>query len=291
MRILILGATGLLGHRLFIELSKHHEVWGTYRKSKPNFGDKKRWVWLHDGLDGLPVLDAFGGELDAIINCVAAIPQRGFDKPEMINANSLFPTYLSRLCKTHYKTRLIHFSTDGVFGSVLPPAWGNLYDENDVPDASDIYGMTKRLGEITDQKHVVTLRVCPIGRELATKHSFVEWALSQSGTIQGYKQALFSGITSHELARVINEYVLPHPELSGLYHVGGGVNSKYNVLMLLKAAYQLPIEIEPSQNGISRGLSTKKFQQATGYNPPSWETMIQEMAADNALYEGEHAHG
>lgn len=285
MRILILGATGMLGHRLFIELSKHHEVWGTYRDNIPTFADKHHflhmgvvdWQWNVDAIQSV--------KPDVVINCTAATPQRNPTPQDMISVNAMLPHDLAASCGIR-NIRLIHFSTDGVFGSILPPAWGNLHDENDVPDASDVYGMTKRLGEINDKPHAITLRVCPIGRELYTKHSFVEWALSQSGTIQGYKQALFSGITSHELARVINEYVLPHPELSGLYHVGGGVNSKYNVLMLLKAAYQLPIEIELSHSGIARGLSTKKFQEATGYVPPSWEDMIKTMAADNALYEG-----
>lgn len=283
MRILILGATGMLGHRLMIELSKHHEVWGTYRDNIPAFADSHYfvrmsiydWQWTVDAIKNV--------NPDVVINCVTAIPQRNPTAQDMISINALFPHSLAASCRIR-NIRLIHFSTDGVFSGKR----GN-YTEDDTPDATDVYGMTKRLGEIADKPHVLTLRCCPIGREIGAKKSLVEWFLAQTGTVKGYTNAIFTPLTTHEIARILNDYVLPNGELSGIYHIGGAVWSKWKVLEVLKAAYKPNDEFEINQDDsvvANRHLNTQRFQDATGYRPRFMHQMVQQMRADNALYEG-----
>lgn len=289
MRILILGATGCLGHRLFLELSKHHEVWGTTRgKQTPSFADSERIVFdvVSDIEDDL--YRAFRWvKPDVAINCIAAIPQRNASIHRAIAINAALPHALVGVC-ADYDARLIHFSTDGVFSGKR----GN-YTEDDTPDATDVYGMTKRLGEISDQKHVLTLRCCSIGREIGAKKSLVEWFLAQTGTVKGYSEAWFNPVSTHQIAHMLNDYVLPNDELHGIYHIGGGaVLNKLSMLRYLKGAYSRDIEIAPYEDSYcNRTLTTRKFYDATGYNSPTMEDMLTEMAADNALYEGEHAHG
>jgi dTDP-4-dehydrorhamnose reductase len=290
MRILILGATGLLGHRLFIELSKHHEVWGTYRDDDiPTFGNKDYFVEMLDcnWQDADRAIEITTPSV--VINCTAVIPQRHYIIQDMIRVNSEFPHDLATICRGK-GIRLIHFSTDGVFSGKR-----GYYSEDDTPDATDVYGMTKRLGEISDKSHVLTLRCCPIGREIGAKKSLVEWFLAQTGTIKGYAKAQFCPLSTHEIARMLNDYVLPNGELHGLYHVGSQPIDKFSVLGALKDIYKRTevttlMDLEPKPD---RSLNTVKFDLATGYRAPSWGRgkMLEEMAADNALYEGEHAHG
>lgn len=282
MKILILGASGMLGHRLFIELSKHHEVYGTYRSKFPFFGEATRMFRMSVmfGKEARTPIEEI--HPDVIINCIAAIPQAGYDAEYMISMNASLPIKLADLCR-QYGIRLIHFSTDAVFSGKR----GN-YTEDDEPDGSDTYALTKRLGEISDQEHVLTLRCCPIGRELNGAHSLVEWFLAQTGEVKGYTKAHFNPLTTHEIARLINDYVLPRPDLHGVYHIGGDVWSKWAVLKCLNSAYRPddPIEIVQDDSIVrNRHLNTQRFQTETGYRPRFLHQMLQEMVADNALYE------
>lgn len=282
MRILILGASGMLGHRLMIELSKHHEVYGTLHK---NF----ELARLRSDLNCIPMslgyMQALGslGELslDVVINCIAAIPQGDVNTAQMIMYNAHAPHVISNACE-EYKARLIHFSTDGVFSGKRGD-----YTEADTPDATDVYGMTKRLGEISDKPHVLTLRCCPIGREIGAKKSLVEWFLAQAGTVKGYANAKFTGLTTHEIARIVNQCILPRPDLHGLYHVGGAPISKYDLLNQLKYISEHDVNVDADYSvQPNRTLNSKRFFDETRYVTTTWNSMIDEMAADNALYEG-----
>ena len=132
--------------------------------------------------------------------------------------------------------RLIHISTDCVFSG----AHGG-YFENDPSDATDLYGKSKYLGEVSGA-NTVTLRTSIIGHELNTSHSLIEWFLRQQGEISGYTKAIFSGLPTIELARVIRDFVLPNPSLSGLYHVAAAPISKYDLLNLVAQVYGKSIE-------------------------------------------------
>jgi dTDP-4-dehydrorhamnose reductase len=196
-----------------------------------------------------------------------------------ISLNAMFPHRLSLICRTA-KIRLIHISTDCVFSGKK----GN-YEETDQSDAEDLYGRTKFLGEL-HYPHCVTLRTSIIGRELKSHLGLIEWFLSQTGTIRGYTRATYTGFTTDEISHIIQDYVIPNPSLSGLYHVSSDPISKYDLLLLAREAYKKEIEILPdSEFFCDRSLISTRFREQTGYQPPSWQEMIEKLANGSSFYE------
>ena len=287
MKILILGGSGMLGHRLWINLRREHEVWVTVRGEYNPFPNLSEFPsdFIHYRVNGL-IIDEVTRALtstqpDLVINCIGLIKQLGHiahDPLYSISLNALLPHRISLICRVA-KVRMIHISTDCVFSGKR----GN-YRESDQSDAEDLYGRTKFLGEV-NYPYTITLRTSIIGRELRTHLGLIEWFLAQTGTIKGYQKAIFTGFTTDELARVIQEFVIPNTELSGLYHVSSDPISKYDLLQLVKHAYRKEIDILPDQDFFcDRSLDSTFFRQATGYEPPTWQEMIAEMASHEALY-------
>jgi dTDP-4-dehydrorhamnose reductase len=289
MKILILGGSGMLGHRLWLNLSKHHETWVTVRGEGAQILDVPGFSrhYIRTNVDALiedQVIRALASiQPDLVINCIGLIKQQGHiaqDPIFSISLNSLLPHRISLICRTA-RIRMIHISTDCVFS-------GNKghYLESDPSDAEDLYGRTKFLGEVAYPPHTITLRTSIIGRELKTHLGLIEWFLAQSGTIYGYKKAIYTGLTTDEISRVILNQVIPHPELTGVYHVSSEPISKYDLLLLAKQAFKKEIEIKPEDVfSCDRSLDSTRFRQATGYTPPSWSEMIAELASNSDLYE------
>ncbi len=170
---------------------------------------------------------------------------------------------------------MIHISTDCVFDGKK----GN-YSDNDHANADDLYGRTKYLGEVT-YPHCVTLRTSIIGHELKGRYGLIDWFLSQEGHTRGYTRALYSGFPTIELARIISDYVLPNESLSGTYHVSSDTISKYELLKKVAQKYGKKIDIEPfSDFVLDRSLDSSLFMEKTGYIPPSWSDLIDEMHND-----------
>jgi len=154
-----------------------------------------------------------------------------------------------------------------------------MYLEADFADADDLYGRSKFLGEV-DAPNAVTLRTSIIGHELDGARSLVCWFLAQKGPVRGFTKAIFSGLPTVELARVIRDHVLPQPELCGLYHVSAAPIDKFELLTLVGQAYGHGIEINPSDAlVIDRSLDSTRFRQATGYQPAAWPELIRTMQA------------
>jgi dTDP-4-dehydrorhamnose reductase len=188
--------------------------------------------------------------------------------------NAMFPHRLASLCAL-VGARLIHISTECVFSGRK-----GMYVEGDVSDAEDLYGKSKFIGELNDSIHAITLRTSIIGHELDSSESLLDWFLSQKGSTKGYVKAIFSGLPTIELTRVIKEYVIPMPELNGLYHVSTAPIDKLSLLKLVAGAYQKEIEIVPDDRiRIDRSLDSTQFQQTTGYVPPSWPELVRIMQA------------
>jgi dTDP-4-dehydrorhamnose reductase len=236
---------------------------------------------LHPNLiTGINVLDtdALLGVLarirpDVVLNCVGVVKQLGTAKDPLVTLplNALLPHRLARAAALT-GARLIHVSTDCVFRGTI----GN-YPETATPDADDLYGRSKLLGEV-DYPNAITLRTSIIGRELGTRNGLVEWFLGETGPVRGFTGAIFSGLPTGELARVILRHVLPHPELTGVWHVGAAPISKYDLLLLLRESYERTIDIEPdSALVLDRSLDSSRVRAATGYAPPDWPTLIETM--------------
>ena len=138
-----------------------------------------------------------------------------------------------------------------------------------------LYGKSKYMGELNDLRHAITLRTSIIGHETKTKHSLVDWFLSQEGKVKGYTKAIFSGLPAVELARVIGESVLLRPDLWGTYHVSAQPLTKFELLKLIATEYKKEIELEPDEQlALDRSLNSERFNGATGYVPPPWPELI-----------------
>lgn len=152
-----------------------------------------------------------------------------------------------------------------------------MYTEADVSDAKDLYGRSKYMGEV-DYPYAITLRTSIIGHELDGARSLVGWFLAQEGSVKGFKRAIFSGLPTVEIARIIRDFVIPRPDLHGLYHVSAEPIDKYELLRLVAQVYGKNIEIiSDDKLAIDRSLDSSRFRELTGYNPPSWPALVQVM--------------
>ena len=284
MRILVLGASGMLGNAMMRVLSekKDWQVIGTLRsESAKRLFHSDIAAQLISGVDVEQqdsLLQAFiQARPDVVINCVGLIKQLAdADDPlQAIPINALLPHRLARMCELA-GARLVHMSTDCVFAGDK----GN-YRESDPSDAKDLYGRSKYLGEVA-YPHAVTLRTSIIGHELQSAHGLVGWFLSQQGRCNGYTKAIFSGLPTVVLAQIVRDVVIPHTALSGVYHVAAKPIAKYDLLKLIAAVYGKKIEIDPSDKlVIDRSLDASCFREATGYVAPEWPKLIETMHTYN----------
>ena len=281
-RVLVLGAAGMLGHTLtrYLAAAPDVVVAATVRADRVPPGFPPALADLVE--TGIEATDEAALRRtitrfrpDAIVNCVGLIKQRpdGQDPEQTILINALVPHRLARLA-SEGGARLVHLSTDCVFSG----ATGG-YTEESVPDARDFYGRSKLLGEVTEG-NAITLRTSIIGPELGPALGLVGWFLGRTGKVSGYRHAIFSGLTTVELARVIHRHVLPVPELRGLFHVSAEPISKYDLLSLVSRAYGSPAELVPDDTvRIDRSLDSTRFRAITGYAPPDWPALVAEMKA------------
>jgi len=287
MKVLVVGAGGMLGHQLVRRLSSEVQVYGTVRNSADVLArcslPPGRIVPGVDANDFDRVVHAVGAiRPDVVINCVGVIKQVQSAKNPLtaIAVNSILPHRLANLCGA-LGARFVHISTDCVFSGLT-----GMYNESDRPDAVDLYGRSKLLGEVTDD-HCLTLRTSIIGRELATKNGLVEWFLqTKAREIDGFRRAIFSGLTTLELARVIENCLRTIEALSGIYHVSANPITKRDLLELIREGHGLVTIIRSvDEPVIDRSLDSTKFRAKLQYEPPSWPKMIQELADDRAFYE------
>jgi dTDP-4-dehydrorhamnose reductase len=282
LRVLILGATGLLGSAVFQVLSEKKDwlVFGTLRteESKRFFapGLNRNLVVGVDVLDQVDLIKMFEQtKPDVVINCVSlAKPQLSEGCPlDIIPIYALLPHRLAHLCILA-GARLVHISTDGVFSGSK-----GLYKEDDIPDARDLYGLSKLLGEVI-VPHGITLRTSMLGPELQGANGLLAWFLSQQETCDCFSRVIFSGLPTVVLAQIIRDYVIPKPELFGVYHVAAEPISKFDLLKVIAKIYRKTIELIPvDQPVFDRSLNPARFRAATGYVAPEWPELIRIMHA------------
>jgi dTDP-4-dehydrorhamnose reductase len=281
MRVLILGVTGMLGNAVFKVFNgdSQHEVFGTLRDASGcRFFSGVDRHFLLTGIDVLnqddlvKVINQVRPEV--IVNCVGLIKQLATanDPLAVLPINSLLPHRLARLAVLA-GAYLIHISTDCVFSGRK-----GSHSETDISDAEDLYGRSKYIGELSDIPHAITLRTSIIGHELNSKNALVSWFLSQGGQVKGFSKAIYSGLPAVELARVIKDFVLPHPELNGLYHVSAKPISKLDLLRLIAKTYNKKIDIISDDTlVVDRSLNSERFTKATSYVAPDWAALVKTM--------------
>ncbi len=283
MRILILGATGMLGYSLLSNLGEFDgfEVFGTVRniKGKEHFfkNTLSSLIFDVDVTDTVQIERAIKVIKPAVvINCIGLIKQHDVSKQRVnaIEINSLLPHQVAALCDK-YSARLIHFSTDCVFSG----ANGN-YKESSLPDAIDLYGKTKCLGEVDYGSHL-TLRTSIIGHELGSSMSLIDWFLSQSGEVRGFSKAIFSGLPTCYIAKLLAESILKSPEITGLYHLSVAPIDKYTLLKLVAKTYSNAVIVNEDKNfEIDRSLNSGKLINKLGLDLPAWPALIDYMYSD-----------
>lgn len=280
MRVLVLGATGLLGNVVFRVLSQAEsiDVWGTTRSSaaqalfSPTLA--RKLITVNDLLDGSQLASLLDSVTpDVVVNCTAHSRADLSNTSQMVAILSLMPQRLRHLSRQR-NVRLIQIGSDGVFTGKR----GN-YTEDDYPDADDTYGVAKILGEVSGPG-AVTLRTSIIGPELGSGHGLLSWFLSQQTSCRCYRRAIFSGLPTVTLAQIIRDLVLPNSDLEGVYHVASQPISKFDVLAIVRRQYGKQIELIPDDSVlIDRSLNAGRFCRATGYTAPPWQEMIAAMHA------------
>jgi dTDP-4-dehydrorhamnose reductase len=288
--VMVLGVTGMLGHKVFQRL----------RDAFPGTTGVARGERAAEALTAIPLLGgddvvwgadvrdftALGLLLEALrpavlVNCVGIVKQRDEAKAAVlsITVNSLLPHWLAERQEA-WGGRLIHFSTDCVFSGRK-----GLYTEDDMRDAEDLYGRTKALGEVVTA-NALTLRTSIIGRELRGGRSLVEWFLAQrGGRIRGFRRVIYSGLTTIQMAILVERLIREHAGLSGLLHVAAAPISKYDLLGLANEAFAAKVQIDADDTVVlDRSMRSDRFKTLTGWAAPNWRDMIAEMAADPTPY-------
>lgn len=277
----------MLGHKLWQTASSRLEAWATVRRvTRALEALDARTDRLVEGVDvhRPETLEAAldGVKPDAVVNCVGVVKQLAAakDPVESIAINSLHPHVLGRMCAAR-GIRFVHISTDCVFDGVKGG-----YRESDLPNATDLYGQSKALGEVT-APGCLTVRTSIIGRELSGTSGLVEWFLSRRGaTADGYAGALFSGFTTLALSEILLDVLTRHPALEGLYHVSANPIDKHTLLGLLNDAFGAGVTIgRKDEPRIDRSLDSTRFRAVTGFAPAPWSTMIAALAADPTPYD------
>jgi dTDP-4-dehydrorhamnose reductase len=289
-KVLILGAGGMLGHMAVRVLGENFEVFGTTRGDASSLPTLEKFLKKDSWITGVNVLndDEVDRVLntirpDAVINCVGLVKQKMDNSSylESIEINALLPHKLFSLCEK-YNSKLIQVSTDCVF--TCDPGIKN---QDDVPNATDLYGRTKFLGEV-DYGTALTIRTSIVGRQISGQESFFEWVLNQTGKVaNGYANALYTGLTTFSLSNVISEILSNHFSLSGLWQIASEPISKFELMNKLNHEMSLDIDIrEDFDFRCDRRLNGSPFHEKTMIKIPTWDSMVQQFANDQINYKG-----
>ena len=266
-KILILGSTGLIGHQIFeyFDNKLNYEVFNCSRTSLNentillnalNFQEVEKTI--------LEIKPQF------VINCIGILIEGSNNNPKMAEEiNGIFPNLLAEFCKK-LKVKLIHISTDCVFSGKK----GN-YSEFDKPDSPLIYGKTKAQGEIIDKNHC-TIRTSVIGPEInSTGNELFDWFMSQSGSVNGYTRSIWSGVTTLELAKMVDCAIILN--INNIYNFSSKVAiSKYKLLCKIKKIFSRDIVIEKI-DGVITNKSLIDNRCLINFNVPKYDIMISDM--------------
>lgn len=283
-RVLVVGATGMLGHQIVRTLAPDFEVWGACRDPEilPDLGvPAERILGDLDAMRPGMAKDLVANvKPDVVINAVGIVKQQASSKEAVpsITVNSLWPHLLADACDAH-GARLIHVSTDCVFTG----AKGG-YVETDVPDAFDLYGRSKLLGEVVDRESALTLRTSIVGWQLEGHTSLFGWFATHRGLpLKGYARAIFSGVSTRLFAEILRDVVFDRPDVHGLYHLSVDPIDKFTLLAKLADAMGWRVDLTPDDSvAIDRSLDSTRFREATGWAPPSWDAILVDVAEDFA---------
>jgi dTDP-4-dehydrorhamnose reductase len=267
--VLILGSAGMAGHQVYNYLEENCDYSLSSVSHRRKLRDDTILVNIRNENKFLDTVKQIAP--DIIVNCIGVLISESHSNPgNAIFINAYMPHRLAELAD-QISAKVIHISTDCVFsGSKKEP-----YIETDEKDGKDLYAKSKALGEIVNDKHL-TFRTSIVGPELKTDgQSLFHWFMNQSGTIEGFTKAIWSGVTTLELAKAI-KWAIEY-NITGLYHVTNSQSiSKYDLLQLFKKYTDKDIEIsETTGNNIDKSfIDTRKEM---NYTIPTYDDMIKDM--------------
>lgn len=272
-KILILGATGIAGHVIFTYLdglNKYEIITACHTGSIGNIS------YILDIYDAEKLKKIISDEKpDIVINCIGILVKESKNNPaNAIYVNAYFPHLLTKLLKEVLaESKVIHISTDCVFSGLK----GN-YKDDDIKDALDTYGMTKNLGELINDRDL-TLRTSIIGPELkANGEGLMHWVFSQKsvGQLNGFKKSIWGGITTLELAKVIDKAI--DADMSGLYQISNNLAiSKYDLISLIVKEFNLLIKVNAVDGVVSDKSILNSNRNDFNYNVLSYFDMLKEL--------------
>lgn len=268
MKFLVLGATGMAGHTISIYLLERGHTVDTFSRKAFAYGNN-----IVGNVKNLINLEAIitNGRYDCIINCIGSLNQFAEDdKSDAVFLNSFLPHWLVKVTST-LKTKIIHMSTDCVFSGKQ----GN-YIENVFPDGETFYDRSKALGEIRDTKNL-TFRNSIIGPDISVKGiGLFNWFMQQNGTINGYKKAIWSGVTTLTLAKAMEQAA--KEDLTGVYHLtNNSIICKYDLLCLFNKYFKAGRLNIMCVDGINLNKSLINTRRDFKFIVPSYEEMVKEM--------------
>ena len=269
IKVLVLGSTGLIGHKVFNYLStlNKYDLYNVSFRKKLN--DKTIICDARNNKKFINTIKSISPTI--IINCIGILIKGANLNPEnAIYLNAYMPHMLMNL-SDEINSKLIHISTDCVFsGEKKTP-----YNEFDFKDGKDTYAKTKGLGEIINDRHL-TLRTSVIGPELKTNgEELFHWFMNQNKEINGFTKAIWSGVTTLVLARAVDWAI--NNKINGLYHITNNKSiDKYSLLLLIKKYTRKDIVINPFEGNIINKsfIDTRKL---IDYEIPSYDQMVKEM--------------
>lgn len=267
----------MLGSKLFEEfLKKNYKVRGSTRSIPKKFIKYKVNIDFNIDVEDIISLKQkiIKFKPNLIINCIGVIKQKilSLEEKNIFYINSIFPHEVYKISNM-INSKIIHFSTDCVFDGKK----GN-YTENSLPNAEDIYGFSKALGEL-DFNNSLTIRTSIIGHELQSKNSLLEWFLQlNQKKCYGFADAYFSGLTTIEIFNFLEKFILKNKKINGIYHLSASKISKFNLLKKISKIYSKKIKIIKNNDlKIDRSLNSKKIKKLVKYKSPSWDILIKNM--------------
>jgi len=263
VRVLVLGAQGMLGRQVCRELrGAGHEVLRQVRSGKHAVD---LLDWLHN-LSLLPL-----GEVDWVINCAGVVKGREATPEEMLRVNSYVPRRLAELGR-RYHFRVLQISTDCVFSGDRAP-----YDAvTAVPDARDLYGLSKLLGEPDEDALIIRCSFIGLGQR-----GLLRWLLDHPGPrVPGWTTHLWTGLTAREVARALARVI--HNGRPGVCHLAGEPISKYQLVSGLARRLRPDLRVDKVAPAPCdrRLVNSDKFWRAFAYQVPPWEAQLEELAAE-----------
>ena len=280
MKILILGADGMIGHKMAQTLSNSNFEIHLNTRTNKGFLEKifsKSHIHQFDFLNQ-NILELLNKVFpDIILNAAGITIRRGSENLENAKKlNSELPNKIDSWCKINQK-RQIHFSTDCVFSGLK----GN-YLDLDIPDAKDNYGLTKGNGEVNSE-HTLTLRSSMIGREVFNKTELLEWVIkNKNNKIKGFENAIYSGITTLWMSELVVKILNEFPILHGIYNISSKPISKFELITKINELFKLNIDIEKDCSFSSnKSLNSNKFFSLTKFDKPKWDSMLLDLYNDS----------